>query len=1197
MENLNKILLFGICFSILLVSFQFDKVFAQDSQQTQLPGWFKNNAQWWYEGSITEQEIINAIENLMEEGIIIIDIGDIKVPESAPTGDVRIPSYVKDVFGFWADDLISDTEIGNSLKFLIGEGIISSPTIKASLPVDEKFALLLEISDNLIKKAKEATPKPPPDDLGVQVSMLEDQFEELTVDEIIALGTDSSVDTDKDGIPDADEIQGTLGYKTDPNKADTDGDGLNDLREYWWNTVPACPDTKCKDSNGDFILDGESVDNPAKRVFPYATLESGKDPDGDGLPTPAELYEIFTDHRSYSTDGDKYDDGQEFFKISTRGAKLPSYVPADPLAPATPDIVIDVQPKIKLNLSQEMTVGTKTMEGGETTFTSTKESKRSLTGTASAALTYTSILKAGVPPDTSEVSIGLQYQVEAKVVLEATAAVALENSDKTFNAQEAYTLESTNYHETTIQIWIDISNIGDDVLESNLQEILLNYYIGTDEDAFHSYEVPYSFTNLIPNEGPKTFTIKEIPLTLKEFQRIMAGEAVQVRVERFSFGDDQRYLLNAKASSIEIVLVSDGVKKKYIPASSPITLKMALDRAGYDYELTGDGKNFKRIDDMVIHQGPPLPYTYWTVYITKPNSGPPQSLEYLAELVLEKGDRVVVKASIDTDGDLLTDEDELLIGTDPEKVDTDGDGLRDGYRGEHEDSEIKGELHYVNKISGRTPHPLIWDTDRDKISDGDEIIAGTDPLDGVPARAPIINLYTTSGYDDKLFVVNTWKVPDFSTYYTESENEVPDVGICIIDHDNPDFFAISCIPVNPDAFDNNIESLKVNPVTKEGFGVVMYENKEYRGNSKIFTANTPNLNEMNNVASSLKIFDRDDGKPWVILYQSGKGDYEYGKMYSTFLEGKEIPSFPGSTGLVLDDPVRLCWIKPREVASILPYPEFEQEVNCSFCDEDDHYTGPIPTVNQMCRYEIISDPCTPEGRSYKPTADISVDFDINWSVEVSAFDIPAGYIAELYQKENFDGNGVVIVYNAGEDRLVLQNDKVGSVKLYGEEGWKVVLYNSLGSQCNDEYQSLVLNDKIYSLIDQGRWKLDSYVDMIDIAPGNRVLLYGGSGYTNCVYWKENTSDDIMTVEFEEELVQYYWKKPLFLPLLAKNQSQNLTSFPYTTTNHNVPHNVVAHVFVRERGAFYFLLIKNKKRTPPSYAQKQAMLSNDVRYDF
>jgi hypothetical protein len=64
----------------------------------------------------------------------------------------------------------------------------------------------------------------------------------------------------------------------------------------------------------------------------------------------------------------------------------------------------------------------------------------------------------------------------------------------------------------------------------------------------------------------------------------------------------------------------------------------------------------------------------------------------------------------DTDGDGLTDAEEILLGTNPEDPDTDGDGLQDG------DEVLLGT------------DPLDPDTDSDGVGDGDEGTLGTDPL-------------------------------------------------------------------------------------------------------------------------------------------------------------------------------------------------------------------------------------------------------------------------------------------------------------------------------------------------------------------------------------------------------------------------------------------------------------------------------------
>ncbi len=69
------------------------------------------------------------------------------------------------------------------------------------------------------------------------------------------LGTNpGSMDTDRDGILDGEEIDG---WKTDPLKIDTDGDKLSDYNEVKvYRTDPLNPDT-----DGDGYQDGEEVYN------------------------------------------------------------------------------------------------------------------------------------------------------------------------------------------------------------------------------------------------------------------------------------------------------------------------------------------------------------------------------------------------------------------------------------------------------------------------------------------------------------------------------------------------------------------------------------------------------------------------------------------------------------------------------------------------------------------------------------------------------------------------------------------------------------------------------------------------------------------------------------------------------------------------------------------------------------------------
>ena len=85
-----------------------------------VPSWIKNTAGWWATDLISESEFIAAIEYLVNVGIIVVqnDANSTSKSES-------VPSWIKNTAGWWSQNSISDGEFIDSISFLINNGIIS----------------------------------------------------------------------------------------------------------------------------------------------------------------------------------------------------------------------------------------------------------------------------------------------------------------------------------------------------------------------------------------------------------------------------------------------------------------------------------------------------------------------------------------------------------------------------------------------------------------------------------------------------------------------------------------------------------------------------------------------------------------------------------------------------------------------------------------------------------------------------------------------------------------------------------------------------------------------------------------------------------------------------------------------------------------------------------------------------------------
>ena len=100
-------------------------VYASDGEKpvAKIPDWIKNNAGWWADGTIDDNSFVQGIQFLIKENIMKIP----KTTQGVGGGSNEIPSWIKNNAGWWADGTIDDDSFIQGIQFLIKEGIMNVP--------------------------------------------------------------------------------------------------------------------------------------------------------------------------------------------------------------------------------------------------------------------------------------------------------------------------------------------------------------------------------------------------------------------------------------------------------------------------------------------------------------------------------------------------------------------------------------------------------------------------------------------------------------------------------------------------------------------------------------------------------------------------------------------------------------------------------------------------------------------------------------------------------------------------------------------------------------------------------------------------------------------------------------------------------------------------------------------------------------
>ena len=124
------------------------------AQDAQIPDWIKDVAGWWASGVISETEFLTGIEYLINNNIILLDFVPCNDKIQSQYGDTKsVPVWIKNNANWWSENQIGDIDFINGLQYLIEYKIIKidNKKILGKIPLEDiTFSSSWEVDKNFL---------------------------------------------------------------------------------------------------------------------------------------------------------------------------------------------------------------------------------------------------------------------------------------------------------------------------------------------------------------------------------------------------------------------------------------------------------------------------------------------------------------------------------------------------------------------------------------------------------------------------------------------------------------------------------------------------------------------------------------------------------------------------------------------------------------------------------------------------------------------------------------------------------------------------------------------------------------------------------------------------------------------------------------------------------------------------------------